>query len=262
MKALQVEKFDSPSEYLIELYNEWKVQDRENNLSKLSRLLGSDFDYSCIRRIMTGVSRGVSFDLFESIFRAICPDREQYLRSIQKWFPRMIAVADRISRSGIKPDQCFFLREVLDKEIYQELISGKSLSEKNIARRWGEEGVESLKRVLKSGHFQVDSLGNISVAIDDGYIRLGGHVTMNLVKHNIEKVTPENSGTGENLFSYRVLYLSDNKREMLREDALGFRSQLEKNYDEKRDGADGKHVVSIQIIMRTHSTDTSENKVK
>jgi len=174
----------------------------------------------------------------------------------------MIAVADRISRSGIKPDQCFFLREELDKEIYQDLISGKILSEENIARRWGEEGVESLNRVLQSQHFERDSEGNICVVTEDGCIRLGGHITMSLVKHNVERVTPENSGTGENLFSYRVLYLSDNKREMLREDALGFRSKLDKDYDEKRDAKQGKHVVSIQIVMRTHNSDNHEEGSK
>ena len=258
MDSSGIECFESPADYIVALFGHWKNQNPENSVKKLSRLIGTDFEYTCIWRVVTGASKNISFELFDSIFRVIYPNRSHYFKSIQKWFPKMVEVADRIVSSGMKPDQCFFLRDALDREIYQQLISGRELSREDISRRWGIEGIASLNRLMESNHFFINTAGKVEVASNDGYIRLGGHLTMNLVRHNVSQVTPENSGTGENLYSYRVLYLSDSKRELLRDEAIKFRSAIDRNFDEKKDAIEGESVVSIQVVMRTHDLSHKE----
>jgi len=252
MTSLAIEKFDDVSSYVVFLFKNWKLANKENTLSRLTRMIDSDFDYNCLRRVVIGELKSISFDLFDCIFRAINADRNIYLQSIQKWYPHMISVADRISQVGIKPDKADFLDDSLTKEIYQYLISGLELSRSEIAMEWGRAGIRSLEKILATEHVIEDADGKIKVACKDGYLRFGGHIAMTLVRHNVSKVTPENSGTGNNLFYHRVFYISAEKKELLRQKIRELSCWINANFNEKRDAKEGQELVSIQTVMRTH----------
>lgn len=252
MTSLAIEKYEDVSSYIVFLFKNWKLNNKDNTLTRLTRMIDSDFDYNCIRRVVLGELKSISFDLFDCIFRAVNPDRSEYLLSIQKWFPHMISVADRISLAGLKPDKTYFLDEPLTKEIYQYLISGLELTRTEIAGEWGRAGILSLNRILSTEHVFEDVDGKIKVNCEDGYLRFGGHIAMNLISHNVSKVTPENSGTGDNYFYHRVFYISSEKKELLRQKTRELSCWINSNFNEKKDAKSGNEVISIQTVMRTH----------
>jgi len=259
MSLVKVEGFENLVLYITSLYKEWSKKSRDNTPMRLSRMVGSDFDYTCIRRLVMGDKKNPSFDLFDCVFRALNPEKAEYIHAIRKWFPHMIEVADRISQSGIKPDQSNFLSESLIKEIYQHLISGLEMTRAEILQEWGNAGIRCLEDILRMEHIKEFPDGKIRVVCENGYLRVGGYITMKLISHNVSKVTPENSGTGHNLYSYRVFYLSKEKKQLLREKTRELYSWIDSNYSEKEDAVDGEAVVSIQTVIRTHGINETED---
>lgn len=198
--------YDSQLSYLSDLYSCWKSQKDINTVGRLHRLMKISVTEQAVRNAVEGMTKKTCFNVFEAAVRVM--DYENYMSAICKYYPSMIAFAERAKNYG-KIDKTDFLEADGAEDIYQSIISGKEVSEEDLIKRYGDKGREIVEGIVATETVYKDKDGLLKVCADDGFVYTGVGVTQKLIAHNNKKHVPENAGSRKNAIWFRSVCLSE-----------------------------------------------------